>query len=143
MDHLAVMKKNWGLIQKILDGKKIIESRWYKTRRAPWGRIKKGDTVYFKNSGEPATIKAIASKVIEYEELTPKKIKEILRKHEKDLGISSNEVSEFYNRFKDKKYCILIFLKNPKKVASFEINKKGFGAMTSWICVEDIKRLEF
>jgi len=143
MDHLAVMKKSWGFTQKILDGEKIIESRWYKTRRAPWGRIKKDDTIYFKNSGEPVTIKAIVSRVVEFEELTPKRVKEILSKYWGDLGISKNEVSNFYKRFKNKKYCILIFLNNPEKVTSFKINKKGFGAMASWICVEDIKRLKF
>ena len=136
------MKKNWGFIQKILDGEKIIESRWYKTRRAPWGRIKKNDTVYFKNSGEPVIIKAIVSSAIEFEELTPKRVKKILSKYWGDLGISKNEVSSFYKNFKNKRYCILIFLKSPKKVTPFKINKKGYGAMASWICVEDIKRIK-
>ncbi len=143
MDHLAVMKKSWGFTQKILDGEKTIESRWYKTRRAPWGRIKKNDTIYFKNSGEPVTTRATVVNVVEFEELTPNKVKEILNNHWKKLGISNNEVSSFYKRFKNKKYCILIFLKNPEKVVPFIINKKGFGAMASWICIEDIKRLKY
>jgi len=143
MDHLAVMKKSWSFTQKILDGEKTIESRWYKTRRAPWGRIKKDDTIYFKNSGKPVTIKAIVSSAIEFEELTPKRVKKILSKYWGDLGISKNEVSSFYKRFKNKRYCILIFLNNPEKVTPFKINKKGFGAMASWICIEDIKRLKF
>lgn len=142
MDHLAVMKKSWGFTQKILNGEKIIESRWYKTRRTPWGRIKKDDTVYFKNSGELVTIKAMVLRVVEFEELTLKRVKEILNKHWRGLGISKNEVSSFYKRFKNKEYCILIFLKNPEKVRPFKINKKGFGAMASWICIEDIKRLK-
>lgn len=143
MDHLAIMKKDWGFIQKILDGEKTIESRWYKTKRTPWGRIEKDDTVYFKNSGEPVTIKAIVSSVIEFEKLTLKKVKGILDKYWRELGISKEKLPDFYKRFKNKKYCILIFLKNPKKVTPFNINKKGFGAMTSWICIEDIKRLKF
>ena len=52
MDHVAIMNKSWGLIPKILSGSKTIESRWYKTKRTPWDKIAKGDTVYFKNSGE-------------------------------------------------------------------------------------------
>lgn len=142
MDHLAVMKKSWGFTQKILDGKKTIESRWYKTKRAPWGRIKKEDTIYFKNSGEPVTIKAIVSSVVEFEELTPNKVKKMLNKYWGDLGISKNEVSNFYKRFENKRYCILVFLNNPEKVTPFKINKKGFAAMASWICIEDIKRLK-
>ena len=143
MDHLAIMKKSWGFTQKILDGGKTLESRWYKTRRAPWGRIKKDDAVYFKNSGEPTTAKAIVTKVIEFEELTPRKVKGILNRYWKDLGILKEELPAIYKRFKNKKYCILIFLKNPKEIKSFKINKKGFGAMASWICIEDIKRLKF
>ena len=142
MDHLAVMRKSWGFTQKILDGEKVIESRWYKTRRAPWGRIKKDDTIYFKNSGEPVTIKAMVSSVIEFEELTPKRVKKLLSKYWRDLGIPKNEVFGFYTKLKNQKYCILMFLKSPKKTTSFKINKKGFGAMASWICIEDIKRLK-
>lgn len=35
---------------------------------------------------------------------------------------------------KDKKYCTLIFLKNPKKVSPFKINKSGFGSAAAWLC---------
>ncbi len=41
MDHVAVMKKSWGLVPKILAGEKICESRWYKSKRPPWDIIKK------------------------------------------------------------------------------------------------------
>jgi len=58
------MRKSWGLLPKILTGEKTIESRWYKNKCSPWGKIKRGDVVYFKNSGEPVTIKAEVSKII-------------------------------------------------------------------------------
>jgi len=44
MDHVAIMTPSWKLIPKILDGKKTIESCWYQTRRAPWGKIAIGDS---------------------------------------------------------------------------------------------------
>ena len=53
MDHVAIMKKSWGLTQKILTKQKKIESRWYKSKYSPWGKIEKNDFVYFKDSGEP------------------------------------------------------------------------------------------
>lgn len=31
MEHVAIMRKSWGLTDKILSGQKKIESRWYKT----------------------------------------------------------------------------------------------------------------
>ena len=77
MDHVAIMKKSWGLTEKILSGEKKIESRWYMIRCAPWDRIKGTDTVYFKNSGEPITIKALVTKVLQFSDLNQKKVKEI------------------------------------------------------------------
>lgn len=64
MDHVAIMKKSWNLTAKILSGEKKIESRWYLTRRKPWDCIKKGEVIYFKNSGESVNLKAIVKKVI-------------------------------------------------------------------------------
>ena len=64
MEHIAIMKKSWKLTEKILTGEKKIESRWYKAKYAPWGRIKAGEVVYFKDSGEPVTIKTEVARVV-------------------------------------------------------------------------------
>ncbi len=142
MDHLAIMKKSWGLTEKILNGQKKIESRWYSTRRAPWDKIKAGETIYFKDSGEPVTIKARVAKVLQFADLTPKKVKKILDKYGRDDGIEKEKIPEFFARFKNKKYCLLIFLKNPIKIKPFEIDKTGFGAMSAWITIDDIKKIK-
>lgn len=53
MEHIAIMRKSWGLTSKILSREKKIESRWYNSKYPPWNRIKKGEIVWFKDSGEP------------------------------------------------------------------------------------------
>ncbi|MBI1971306.1 MAG: hypothetical protein HYS52_00440 [Candidatus Wildermuthbacteria bacterium] len=63
MQHVAIMRKSWGLTQKILNGQKKIESRWYSVKYRPWNAIKKGETIYFKDAGEPVRIKAEVSNV--------------------------------------------------------------------------------
>ena len=141
MDHVAIMRKSWGLTEKILTGEKNIESRWYKTKCAPWNKIEKGDAVYFKDSGEPVRLKARVQKVLQFSSLTPVRVKELLQKYGRDDGIEKKDIPAFFERFKDQKYCILVFLKNPRNVKPFEINKKGFGAMASWITVGDIKSI--
>ena len=83
MEHVAIMKKSWGLTQKILSGRKKIESRWYKIKYAPWNRIKSGEAVYFKDSGEPIAVRAEVDKVIQFSDLTPEKVKKILYKYGK------------------------------------------------------------
>jgi len=142
MDHVAIMRKSWGLIQKISTGEKKIESRWYKFRRAPWNQISSKDTIYFKDSGEQVTIKAKVLKVLQFSELTPPKVKKILKKYSQDDGISTKELPKYYRLFKNKKYCLLIYLKNPMKIKPFNIDKRGFGAMAAWISVENINSIK-
>lgn len=142
MDHVAIMKKSWGLTQKILSGTKKIESRWYLNKCAPWNKVKAGESIYFKDSGEPVSIMAIVGKVLQFDDLTPLKVEEILKTYGEDDGIEKSEISFFYARFKDKKYCLLMFLKNPQKIEPFEIDKRGFGAMAAWITVENINKIK-
>ena len=136
------MKKSWGLTDKILDGQKKIESRWYSVKCKPWDNIKKGEIVYFKDSGGPVRIKAVVNKVMQFADLTPKKVKEILDVYGRDDGLTQVKIPEFFERFKNKKYCILIFLKNPQEIKSFEIDKTGFGVMSAWIAIDDIAKIK-
>lgn len=142
MDHVAIMKKSWGLTQKILSGQKKIESRWYKSKYPPWGKIEKGDIVYFKDSGEPVSIKAEVGKVISFSDLTPKKVKRILGEYGDDDGIEKDKIKEFFELFRNKKYCLLIFLKNSENIEPFDISKVGFGMMSAWLTVENIDRIK-
>ena len=142
MDHVAIMKKSWRLIPKILNGKKIIESRWYKTRRDPWNNVRTGDNVYFKNSGEKVKIRARVKKIKEFSGLTPKRVKKLLRRYGERDGIEGDKIKKFYNLFKNKNYSILVFLKNSETIKPFEIDKTGFGQMCAWICIENIENIK-
>ncbi len=139
MEHVAIMKKSWSLTQKILAGEKKIESRWYSQKRAPFGRISAGETVYFKDSGEPVSIRAEVEKVLQFADLTNEKVWDILENYGKEIGIENTV--ESFERYKNKKYCILIFLKNPQKAEPFRISKKGFGMMSAWISVPDVSSI--
>ena len=141
MDHVAIMKKSWGLTQKILSGQKKIESRWYKSKCAPWGKIGKGDMVYFKDSGEPVSVKAEVEKVVSFSDMTPEKVKQILNEYGDDDGIEKGKIKDFFELFKNKNYCLLIFLKNPKQIEPFEIDKTGFGMMSAWLSVGNIDKI--
>lgn len=141
MDHVAIMKKSWGLLPKILSGEKTIESRWYQTKRAPWNKITAGDTIYFKNSGEPVTARATVSCVLQFPDLTPERVKSILDQYGREDGIQKGESQKFFELFKNKKYCLLIFLKDAQSVKSFNVNKSGFGAMAAWITVDKVSKI--
>ncbi|MBI5066128.1 ASCH domain-containing protein [Candidatus Woesearchaeota archaeon] len=141
MDHLAILKKSRKLAKKILSGEKTIESRWYKFKRYPWNKIKKGEIIYFKDSGDPVTFKAEVEQVLQFENLNLEKIKELVEKYSKAICLSENKDKEFWKYFDDKNYCILIFLKNVQKIKPFSIDKTGYGLMSAWICVENIKSI--
>ncbi len=133
---MAIMKKEWGFIEKILSGQKSIESRWYRNKYKPLDSIKKGETIYFKDSGHMVAAKAEVQNVIQFVNLNVVGVKKIISEYGKDIGLGSA------NFLHNKKYCILIFLKNPQRIRPFKINKKGFGSMASWIVVNNIEDIK-
>lgn len=139
MHHVAIMTKSWGLISKILSGQKSIESRWYQTKRTPWNKIKAGDTVYFKNSGEDITAYATVNKVLQFEITDLKSARAITKTYGKDICLVNTNPAAGARL---PKYCILIFLTNSKPITPFAIDKNGFGAGAAWITVEDISSIK-
>jgi len=139
MDHLAIMKQSLGLLEKIIDGSKKIESRWYKTRKAPWNRIKKGDTVYFMDACKPVVAYSNVKDVLQFENLTKNTIKEIIDIYSNQIGI--NDKINFFKTVKDKRYCIIVFLDGITKVEPFYINKKGYGMSSAWLSLDSIEKI--
>ncbi|MEK6820538.1 MAG: ASCH domain-containing protein [Nanoarchaeota archaeon] len=142
MEHIAIMKKSWNLLPKILTGEKKIESRWYKNKYPPWNKIKEGELIYFKDSGCPVTLKSEVEKVLQFSDLNENKVKEILDKHGREDGLGIDDIPKFFEMFKDKKYCMLIYLKNVEKIHPFNINKKGFGMMSAWLSLGNVGEIK-
>lgn len=142
MDHVAIMKKSWGLTDKILRGEKTIETRWYKNKYPPYDQIKVWESVYFKDAGCPVTVKAKVIKVEQFDDLDAKRSKEIVKKYSHaDLGTSDIK-QEILEYVKGKSYCVIVHLGNPEAVTPFNIDKTWYGAMASWICVDDVERIK-
>ena len=139
MDHIAIMKKSWGLIPKILSGQKRIESRWYQTRRAPWDTVRPGDRIFFKNGGEPVIAEAAVRDVSQFEIKTIADARKIIREYGKAICLLHDD-PKTWERLP--KYCILVFLENARAIEPFEINKKGFGAPAAWLTVADVSKIK-
>lgn len=140
MDHVAIMNKKMGYIESIVNCTKVIESRWYKNKIAPWNRIVSGDEIYFKDSGMPVTAKATVQEIIQIDNLNEDKFKYIVKKYGDLIQLKDRTYSDYY---KSKNYVILIFLKNPEYLEeSFNISKQGYGNACAWICVRDIRMIK-
>lgn len=138
MDHLAILAKKRNLLSKIISGEKTIESRWYKFRKPPFNCISAGDSVYFKDSGEPVTAKATVQKVLFYDNLDKTIFNNIISDYGKQICISDS----FWDNVKDKRFVTLIFLENVQKIAPFDVDKTGFGMMAAWITIDNIGKIK-
>lgn len=148
MDHVAILRKariskGDNLLADILAGTKTIESRWYVNKISPWDKIVAGDTVYFKESGGPVTALATVSKVMQFSNLNEQSRVKIIRDYGKHIAphFPLSEFESWAARHSAKRYCILIFLRDVKKITPFNIDKTGFGNSAAWLAVGDIKRV--
>ncbi len=139
MDHVAILKPSWKLLPKILSGEKYIESRWYQHRVAPWNKLTAGDSIFFKDSGQPITVKATVSRVLQFDELTSETVADIIAKYNQGIRLVHPENKDWFAK---KRYCILIFLENPQPVTPFHIDKTGFGNAAAWLVVGKISRVK-
>jgi len=121
MKRVTIMKKPWVFLRKILAGHKKIEPKWHQAKYAPWDGLKAGDIIYFKDIGSPVTIKTEVEKVIQYSDLSPRKVQEILAQYGQSNGLGIDDVPKYFKTVKRKKCCVLFFLKNAQKIESFEI----------------------
>ena len=137
MEHLAILSKQSRLLAKILSGEKIIESRWYKSKKTPYENIVVNEIIYFKESGEPVTARAKVAKVLFFDRLTESKIKNLLGKYGSSLGVSGS----YLENVKDTNFCTLMFLEKAERIEPFQINKKGYGMMAAWITVDRIEKI--
>jgi hypothetical protein len=76
-----------------------------------------------------------------FDKLTPTKVKHLLDKYGEQDGLPAKKLQLYFELFKDKNYCLLIFLKGAQLVEPFQINKTGFGAVAAWLTVENINQV--
>ena len=140
MHHLAILDKKRKILEKIISGEKSIESRWYKLKKTPYGMIKPGDTVFFKDSGDPVTVQATVEKALFFSDLTKEKYKEIIEKYANKICLKNRNIEDYVKQ--KYKYVTLIFLKEVKEIQPFTVNKKGSVLMAAWIILENIEKIK-
>lgn len=128
--HLVILKKPY--LAAILAGRKRVESRFTRTRRAFVGRVEPGDTLFLKQSSGPVCVTAQVAAVKNYEGLTPEKIFELKQKYNAEiLGDSAYWQSKACCR-----YGMLVWLRGVRATEPVWIDKKDWRA---WVVLDDEK----
>ncbi len=93
--------------------------------------------MYFKESGNPVTLKANVSKVLFFDNLNKEKIREILNEYGERICVPITYAEKLIG----KNFCTLVFINEVRSVEPFNIDKKGYGLMAAWIAVENINSI--
>lgn len=138
MEHIAILHPYF--LERILAGGKTMESRWLANRSAPWGKVRAGDMIYLKPSGGPVVAKALAGAVQEFSDLTPERVRALIREHKEALGVA-HDWERLLARVERKRYCVLVTLTGITEVTPFPISKRGFGNQAAWLTVPEVASL--
>jgi ASC-1-like (ASCH) protein len=126
--HLVILKKPY--LDAIFEGRKSIESRFTKTKRAPFGQIRVGDKMLLKLSSGPVCGSAVVGDFQSFENLNPGKIDEIKRKYNQYiLG-----ADKYWESRADCRFGVLVWLKDVKTIKARTINKKDWRA---WVVLTE------
>jgi hypothetical protein len=126
--HLAILKKPY--LDAMFDGRKTIESRFWKSKRPAFGLIRPGDTLFLKLSSGPVCGVATVDAVKLFENLTPKQIAEIKEQYNGYiLG-----TDEYWRSKTDCTFGFLVWLKDIRTIKPMRINKKDWRA---WVVLTE------
>jgi hypothetical protein len=136
MDHVVYLDAKANELEKLLDGSKTMIIRGATGRKLPYGRVNKGDILFFINNNAEGTVKAksIVDSVFNSDKMSTEESVALVKKHQDKLNLSENQ----FKKWAGKRYIVLIELKKTEEVKSFAIDKSNYGNMDDWLPVEKI-----
>jgi len=126
--HLVILKKPY--LDAILEGRKPVESRFWKTRRSAFGQVMPGDKLFLKLSSGPVCGMATVEAVKSFENLTPKQITTIKQQYNHLIA----GADEHWQNRADCKFGFLVWLKEVRAIEPVRINKKDWRA---WVILTE------
>lgn len=119
--HVAIFSPPF--LDLILEGRKTVEGRFSKVRRAPFGVVNEGDTVLMKDSGGPVRGSFLVAKVESFGNLTPEKLKEIETRYSASLCADADP--EYWKKRCVCRYATLLHIAEPRSFGQpFSFSKK-------------------
>lgn len=136
MDHVVYLDAKSNEFEKLLDGSKTIIVRGATGRKMPYGRVNKGDVLYFINNNGEGLVKAkaIVDSVFNSEKMNFEESFELVMKNQEKLLLSDIQ----FQKWVEKRYLVLIEIKEFCAIENFTIDKSNYGNMDDWLPVENI-----
>ncbi|MHC4478442.1 MAG: ASCH domain-containing protein [Planctomycetota bacterium] len=126
--HLVILKKAY--LEAIIGGRKRIESRFSRVRRAYSGQVFPGDELFLKESSGPVCAVAKVEAVEYFEGLTPKRIAALKHRYNDDIGGSD----EYWLNKADCRFGTLVWLKDVEPIEPVRIDKRDWRA---WVLLTE------
>ncbi|WP_432663693.1 hypothetical protein R9X47_24300 [Wukongibacter baidiensis] len=137
MEHLVYTDKKAKVLSRILDGTKTMIIRGAAGRKLPYGRVFKGETLYFIENNGSGLIKAKATvtSVFNSEKMTEEQSKLLVSENQDKLQLTNAQIK----RWAGKKYLCLVEISNVEEIEPLDLDRQR--NMDDWITVEDIKSI--
>ena len=140
MDNIVYLDYKAKELDNLITGKKTMIIRGATGRKLPYGRVFKGDMLYFiENKGDGLVkAKARVKDVFNSEQLTKTESEELVKQNQNKLLLDSGLIK----RFSGKRYIVLITIEAFQKLDPFKIDRSEYGNMDDWLPVEDINKVK-
>ena len=126
--HLVILKRPY--LEAILEGRKIIESRFARTKRSPFEQVSAGDKLFLKVSSGPVCAAATAAAVENFAGLTPKRILKLKEQYNRYICGSD----EYWQSRANCRFGFLVWLKDIERIEPVQIGKKDWRA---WVVLTE------
>lgn len=125
-EHVAIVHA-W-VARALIEGHKTVESRFSRDRRAPFGRIGVGDTVYFRVAGGTYAARALVERVLCEDGLTPRRVRAIEVLHRASIGGDD----EYWRMVRGARCVTLLWLTGCCGVESGPFLERARGDRRAW-----------
>jgi hypothetical protein len=140
MDNVVYLDHKAKELDNLISGKKTMIIRGATGRKLPYGRVHKGDILYFiENKGDGLVkAKARVKDVFHSEQLTKTESEELVNHNQNRLLLDSGMLK----RFSGKRYLVLIIIEDFEELVPFKIDRSQYSNMDDWLPVEDINKVK-
>ncbi|CAJ35589.1 hypothetical protein [Methanocella arvoryzae] len=136
MDHIVYVTRSSAELKELLSGERRAIVRGSLGKRAPYGKVKAGDMLFFTTGNGTSRVKATAvvSKVYDSPKLTPEENESILDDHDEKLQLTETEKE----KLSKKRYLTLIEVADVNPVVPFTVTAYGSGEDDDWESFDNI-----